>query len=62
MFYQSAVGLASVLLFALLKSRDIANKLNKLLRKAYSGVGVKVDNLEVVAEGRMRRKLDAKSL
>ena len=34
------------------------NKLNKLVRKAGSVFGVELDNLEVVVEGRMRRKLD----
>ena len=62
MFYQSVV--ASVLFFGVvcwggnINTRD-ANKINKLVRKAGSVVGIKLDNLEAVAEERTRRKLDA---
>ena len=62
MFYQSVV--ASVLFFAVVcwggdtNTRD-TGRLNKLVRKASSVVGVQLDNLEEVAEGRTRRKLDS---
>ncbi|KAK5866698.1 hypothetical protein PBY51_020867 [Eleginops maclovinus] len=61
-FYQSVV--ASVLFFAGLcwggnTNKKDAERLNKLVRKANSVVGVKLDNLEEVAEGRTRRKLDS---
>ena len=62
MFYQSVV--ASVLFFGVvcwggnINTRD-ANKINKLVQKAGSVVGIKLDNLEAVAEERTRRKLDA---
>ena len=61
-FYQSVV--ASVLFYAVacwggyINSRD-TNKLNKLVRKASSVVGVELVRLEVVAERGMRRKLAA---
>nr|XP_010780298.1 PREDICTED: von Willebrand factor A domain-containing protein 7-like [Notothenia coriiceps] len=61
MFYQSVV--ASVLFFAVVcwggnKNTRDTGRLNKLVRKASSVVGVQLDNLEEVAEGRARRKLD----
>lgn len=61
-FYQSVV--ASVLFFAVVcwggntNKRD-ADRLSKLVRKASSVVGVRLDNVEEVAEGRTRRKLDS---
>ena len=62
MFYQSVV--ASALFFAVacwgggIKAGD-ANRLNKLVKKAGSVVGVKLDSLEVVAERRMRGMINA---
>jgi len=62
MFHQSVV--ASVLFFAVVcwggntNTRD-TGRMNKLVRKASSVVGVQLDNLEEVAEGRTRRKLDS---
>ena len=62
LFYKAVV--ASVLFFAVAcwggnLGATGAGKLNKLVRKAASVVGVRLDTLEVVAEQRTRRKLNA---
>ena len=58
--YQSAV--VSALLYAVVFwgssiNKSALNKINKLIRKAGSVVGVKLDSLEVVAEQRTLNKL-----
>ena len=60
MFYHSVV--TSIIFFAAvcwgggIRSNG-ANKLNKLVRKASSVVGMKLDSVEVVTEWRIKRKL-----
>ena len=61
-FYQSMV--ASTLFFAVvcwgggIKAGE-ANRLNRLVKRASSVVGLKLDSLEAVAERRMRGKINA---
>lgn len=60
MFYESVVATAVLYAIVCFGSRlrvEDTNRLNKLIRKASDGVGVKLDSLTVVSERRMLSKL-----